>query len=107
MYFYQKLRITSNLYNTPARNYKELKGKNIAVITHAGGSAVMLRDSLSSGGLQVPAIEGPDADKLQSFLHPGSAVSNPIDFLATGTGATNCIDWRCDDIARVGATNAR
>ncbi len=66
-------------------NYKELKGKNIAVITHAGGSAVMLTDSLSSGGLQVPAIEGPDADKLLSFLHPGSSVSNPIDFLATGT----------------------
>ncbi|RLA57967.1 MAG: CoA-binding protein [Gammaproteobacteria bacterium] len=66
-------------------NYKELKGKNIAVITHAGGSAVMLTDSLSSGGLLVPAIEGPDADKLLSFLHPGSSVSNPIDFLATGS----------------------
>jgi acyl-CoA synthetase (NDP forming) len=66
-------------------NYKELKGKNIAVITHAGGSAVMLTDSLSSGGLNVPAIEGPNADKLLSFLHPGSSVTNPIDFLATGT----------------------
>jgi acetyltransferase len=66
-------------------NYKELKGKNIAVITHAGGSAVMLTDSLSSGGLNVPAIEGPDAEKLLSYLHPGSSVTNPIDFLATGT----------------------
>ena len=66
-------------------NYKELKGKNIAVITHAGGSAVMLTDCLSSGGLNVPAIEGPNAEKLLSFLHPGSSVSNPIDFLATGT----------------------
>ena len=66
-------------------HYKELKGKNIAVITHAGGSAVMLTDSLSLGGLQVPAIEGPDAEKLLSFLHPGSSVTNPIDFLATGT----------------------
>jgi acyl-CoA synthetase (NDP forming) len=66
-------------------NYKELKGKNIAVITHAGGSAVMLTDCLSSGGLNVPAIGGPDAEKLLSFLHPGSSVTNPIDFLATGT----------------------
>jgi acetyltransferase len=66
-------------------NYKELKGKNIAIITHAGGPAVMLTDSLSSGGLRVPAIGGPDADELLSFLHPGSSVSNPIDFLATGT----------------------
>ena len=66
-------------------NYKELTGKNIAVITHAGGSAVMLTDSLAAGGLNVPAIEGPHAEELLSFLHPGSSVSNPIDFLATGT----------------------
>ncbi len=66
-------------------HYKELNGKNIAVITHAGGSAVMLTDALSLGGLQVPAIDGPDAEKLLSYLHPGSSVTNPIDFLATGT----------------------
>ena len=66
-------------------HYKALKGKNIAVITHAGGSAVMLTDALSLGGLQVPAISGPDAEKLLSYLHPGSSVTNPIDFLATGT----------------------
>jgi acetyltransferase len=66
-------------------NYKKLVGKNIAVITHAGGSAVMLTDALSKGGLNVPQIEGEDADKLLTYLHPGSSVSNPIDFLATGT----------------------
>ena len=66
-------------------SYKALTGKNIAVITHAGGSAVMLTDALSAGGLNVPAIEGPGAKKLLSFLHPGSSVANPIDFLATGT----------------------
>ena len=65
--------------------YPELKGKNIAVITHAGGPAVMLTDKLSSGGLNVPAIKGKDADELKSKLFPGSAVGNPIDFLATGT----------------------
>lgn len=66
-------------------NYKQLKGKNIAIITHAGGSAVMLADTLSKGGLVVPKIEGEAADKLLSYLHTGSSVSNPIDFLATGT----------------------
>ncbi len=66
-------------------NYKKLKGKNMAIITHAGGSAVMLADQLSKGGLKVPEISGPDADKLKSFLYPGSSVANPIDFLATGT----------------------
>ncbi|MCF6307814.1 MAG: acetate--CoA ligase family protein [Flavobacteriaceae bacterium] len=65
--------------------YKELQGKNIAIITHAGGSAVMLADELSKGGLNVPAIEGEDAKQLLTFLHSGSSVNNPIDFLATGT----------------------
>ncbi len=67
--------------------YPELKGKNIAVITHAGGPAVMLTDALSGGGLNIPAIEGPDAEALLSQLNPGSSVANPIDFLATGTAA--------------------
>lgn len=65
--------------------YKKLKGKNIAIITHAGGSAVMLADELSKDGLKVPALEGKEAKKLKSFLNPGSSVANPIDFLATGT----------------------
>ncbi len=66
-------------------NYKKLRGKNIAIITHAGGSAVMLADQLSKGGLKVPEISGPDAERLKSFLYPGSSIANPIDFLATGT----------------------
>lgn len=66
-------------------NYKKLEGKNIAIITHAGGSAVMLADELSKGGLKVPEISGHDAEKLKTFLYPGSSVANPIDFLATGT----------------------
>lgn len=65
--------------------HPELQGKNIAVITHAGGPAVMLTDSLSNNGLEVPPIEGPKAKELLAKLFPGSSVSNPIDFLATGT----------------------
>jgi acetate---CoA ligase (ADP-forming) len=66
-------------------SYPELKGKNIAIITHAGGPAVMLTDALSAGGYEVPAIEGPSAEALKEKLFPGSSVANPIDFLATGT----------------------
>ncbi|MFA8451370.1 MAG: acetate--CoA ligase family protein [Bacteroidales bacterium] len=65
--------------------HPELKGKNVAIITHAGGPAVMLTDALSEGGLNIPHIEGPEADELLGKLYPGSSVSNPIDFLATGT----------------------
>ena len=63
----------------------ELKGKNFAIVTHAGGPGVMLTDALSKGGLCVPKLEGPDVEELKSKLFPGAAVSNPIDILATGT----------------------
>lgn len=62
-----------------------LKGRNMAIITHAGGPAVMLTDSLSNGGMNVPKLDGPAAKELLTQLFPGSSVANPIDFLATGT----------------------
>lgn len=61
------------------------KGNRVAVITHAGGPAVMLTDILTSSGLTMPRFEGQKADLLLSKLGYGSSVSNPIDFLATGT----------------------
>ena len=48
---------------------KEVKGKNCAIVTHAGG----------------PAVMGPIADELKSKLYPGAAVGNPIDIIGTGT----------------------
>lgn len=62
--------------------HKELQGRNIAIITHAGGPAVMLTDALSAGGMEIPKLESPE---LLTKLFPGSSVANPIDFLATGT----------------------
>lgn len=62
--------------------HKKLKGNNIAIITHAGGPAVMLTDVLSNNGMEVPHLESPE---LLSKLFAGSSVANPIDFLATGT----------------------
>lgn len=65
--------------------YGELKGKNIAIITHAGGPGVMLTDALSKGGFNVPFLNSEKSKELLSKLLPGSSTSNPIDFLATGT----------------------
>ncbi|GGK56745.1 MULTISPECIES: acetate--CoA ligase family protein [Flavobacteriaceae] len=65
--------------------HPELTGKNIAIITHAGGPAVMLTDALSKNGLNVPEIKGKESEELLEKLYLGSSVSNPIDFLATGT----------------------
>ena len=64
---------------------KEVKGKNCAIITHAGGPAVMLADALEKGRLNVPKLDGPIAAELKSNLYPGAAVGNPIDIIGTGT----------------------
>ena len=63
----------------------ELRGRNFAIVTHAGGPGVMLTDALSKGGLNVPKLEGPLVEELKAQLYPGAAVGNPIDILATGT----------------------
>lgn len=66
--------------------HPEIKGKRCAVITHAGGPAVMLTDVLSNGGMEVPSLkEHPASPALLEKLFAGSSVGNPIDFLATGT----------------------
>lgn len=81
---------------------KELEGKNMAIITHAGGSAVMLTDALSSNGMHVPPFDEEDTKELLSKLYPGSSVANPIDFLATGTAEQlgEIIDF-CENYDRV------
>ena len=64
---------------------KPMKGKRLAIITHAGGPAVMLTDALEDGGLKIPHIEDSEAKtRLKNQLFAGSSVENPIDFLATG-----------------------
>ncbi len=83
--------------------YKELMGNRLAVITHAGGPGVMITDALTKHGMAVPNISGPAADELLTKLFFGSSVSNPIDFLATGTPEhlgtiLDYVDEKFDDI---------
>lgn len=74
--------------------HPKLEGPNIAIITHAGGPAVMLTDALSTGGLKVPALPKEKTAALLEELFDGSSVANPIDILATGTAEqlAKCID---------------
>ena len=65
--------------------HKHLKGRNIAIITHAGGPAVMLTDALSAGGMNIPKITGEYHDKLLSMMNQGASADNPIDLIATAT----------------------
>lgn len=74
---------------------KEIKGRNLAIITQAGGPAVILTDALSKGNIDVPEMDKDLAAELKKHLLPGAAVSNPIDIIGTGTGEhmAICIDF--------------
>jgi acetate---CoA ligase (ADP-forming) len=65
--------------------HKPLKGKNIAIITHAGGPAVMLTDALSAGGMNIPRITGIHNEALLHMMNEGASADNPIDMIATAT----------------------
>jgi acetyltransferase len=65
--------------------HKRLKGKNIAIITHAGGPAVMLTDALSAGGMNIPRITGVHHKRLLAMMNPGASADNPVDLIATAT----------------------
>jgi acyl-CoA synthetase (NDP forming) len=82
----------------------ELKGENIAIITHAGGSAVMLTDALSTNGMQIPQMDKNETKDLLKKLNPGSSVENPFDFLATGNAEQlgEIIDF-CEDNSKIDA----
>ncbi len=65
--------------------HKPLKGRNIAIVTHAGGPAVMLTDALSAGGMNIPKLETEDQNKILGMMNPGASAVNPIDMIATAT----------------------
>lgn len=77
---------------------KEMKGNRLAIITHAGGPAVMMTDALEAGGLQIPRIaDCAKKQQLKEFLFPGASVENPFDILATGTaGQLSAVIDTCD-----------
>ena len=65
--------------------HKQLKGRNIAIVTHAGGPAVMLTDALSAGGMNIPKLENEDQIRILEMMNPGASAINPIDMIATAT----------------------
>ncbi len=86
----------------------ELKGRNFAIVTHAGGPGVMLTDALCKGGLNVPRLEGAVAEELKGKLFPGASVGNPIDVLATGTPEhlRLCLDYCEEKLENIDAVMA-
>lgn len=61
------------------------KGKNIAVITNAGGPAILAVDKLEETGLSLANITNSTKEKLKAIVHQEGSVQNPIDLLPGGS----------------------
>lgn len=69
--------VTALLANQPVP-----QGDRVAVITNAGGPAILAVDALVSQGLRVPEFSKGLQAELRAFLSGEAAVANPVDMIA-------------------------
>jgi len=60
-------------------------GRRIAVLTNAGGPAILTADRAETEGLIVPTLSGNLQQALREWLPPSASVQNPIDMIASAT----------------------
>ena len=60
-------------------------GPNVAILTNAGGPAIMAADACSALGLELPALDKETVERLHEFLPPEAGVGNPVDMIASAT----------------------
>lgn len=60
-------------------------GRRVAIITNAGGPAILCADACEAGGLVVPELADHTKARLAAFLPPAAALKNPIDLIASAT----------------------
>jgi len=68
-------------------NLKKLNGKKVAVLTNAGGPAILCVDEIEKQGLEISELNETTKNKLREILHPESSIKNPVDMLP-GADAT-------------------
>ncbi len=57
------------------------KGRNVAVITNAGGPGIMATDAIELAGLKMAELSAAATEELKSFLPKAASVKNPVDVL--------------------------
>ncbi|HKQ97869.1 MAG TPA: CoA-binding protein, partial [Candidatus Polarisedimenticolia bacterium] len=62
-------------------------GNRIAILTNAGGPAIMATDALIENGLEVPELPAEAQAALRKVLAPEASVRNPVDMIASADGA--------------------
>lgn len=62
------------------------KGPRLAILTNAGGPAVLAADAAIGCGLSVPPLSEATRQKLAQFLPKEASLANPVDMIASATG---------------------
>jgi acetyltransferase len=77
----------NELFNTAKglENFPFPNGNKIAVITNAGGPAILAVDALEKEGLKLVSLTESTKSKLKEIVHPEGSVNNPVDLLPGGT----------------------
>lgn len=76
----------NELFNTAKgfEFFKMPKGDRIAVVTNAGGPAILCVDKIESEGLQLAKFSDETKSRLREIVHPEGSVDNPVDLLPGG-----------------------
>lgn len=61
------------------------RSANLAILTNAGGPAIMAADACSALGLNLPSLDEKTVARLHEFLPPEAGVGNPVDMIASAT----------------------
>ena len=66
-------------------NFPLPKGRRVAVVTNAGGPAILTTDALEKYGLALAEFSQNTIRKLRKIVPPAGSVNNPVDLLPGGT----------------------
>ncbi len=61
------------------------RGSRVAIVTNAGGPAIMCADACEAGGLEVAELPSPVREQLAASLPTAASCNNPIDMIATAS----------------------
>ncbi len=85
-----RINTLNELFNT-AKGFEYfplINGNRIAVVTNAGGPAILCVDKLEERGLALASLSNSTREKIKSIIHPEGSAENPIDLLPSGDDET-------------------
>lgn len=77
----------NDMFNT-AKGFEDFpmpKGNRVAILTNAGGPAILTVDTLEKNNLSLAELSSETKTKLKEIVHPEGSVNNPVDLLPGGT----------------------